>query len=257
MIAGLGELQVIGGLLILVRVLAMLATSPIFGHIHVPPQVKISLALMVTLVLVPTITPVDPHVGSNLLLLGMAVVKEAAVGIIIGFIATLVFLAIQLAGEAADIQVGFGMASIADPLLGTQTSLIGQFQYMMATLLFLSVNGHHLLITALVKSFDIVPLGDFAFHGILTGRAVDILSNLFLIGLRIGGPIMLAVFLADLGLGLLGRTVPQMNLLMVGFPVKIFVGLATLLLFVPYFLTMCQNLFATMYGDILTIIRAM
>lgn len=257
MIAGLGPLQVVGGLLILVRVLAVIGSSPVFGHLHVPQPVKIGLALMIALVLVPTIAPVDAAVTSNLFLLAGAVLKEAATGLIIGFTATLIFLAIQLAGEAADIQIGFGMANIADPLLGTQTSLIGQFQYMMATLLFLTVNGHHFVLTAMVKSFELVPLGDLTFHGILTGRILNIVSQLFFISLRIGGPVMLAVFLTDLALGLLGRTVPQMNLMMVGFPVKIFVGLATVLLAVPFFLTVSQGLFATMYGDIMTIIRAM
>jgi flagellar biosynthetic protein FliR len=257
MIAGLGPLQVVGGLLILIRVLAILASSPVFGHAHVPVQVKIGLALMITMVLVPIVAPVNAALTNNLLMLAGAVLKEAATGLIIGFIATLTFLAIQLAGEAADIQIGFGLANIADPLLGTQTSLIGQFQYMMATLLFLVVNGHHFILAALVRSFELVPLNDLTFHAILTGRVLDIVSQLFMMALRIGGPVMLAVFLTDVALGLLGRTVPQMNLLMVGFPVKIFVGLATLMMAVPFFLMMTQGLFATMYGDIITIIRAM
>lgn len=254
---GLLPIQFVTVLLIFMRVLGMFTAAPIFGHAHVPPQVKIGLALTISLALLSVVPQPPAILAENVWLLAAAAVKEAAVGIILGFVATMVFMAIQLAGEAADIQIGFGLANIADPLLGTQTSLLGQFQFIVATLLFLIVNGHHLLLAALVRSFSLVPLDAFALHGILSARILDILAQLFLIGLSIGAPVMLAVFLTDLALGLLGRTVPQMNLLLVGFPIKILVGLGMLLISLPFFLTACRGLFDGMYRDLLTILRAM
>lgn len=254
---GIGSLKLVTGMLIFVRVLGLFTAAPIFGHVRVPAQVKIGMAVVISLMLVPLVPAPAPVVGSDILLFISAVVKEAAVGLILGFVAMLAFVAIQLAGEAADMQVGFGLASMADPLLGTHTSLIGQFQFTVATLLFLVLNGHHLLVAALVKSFSLLPLGAFAYQPVLTDRILDILVGLFVLGLSIGAPVMLAVFLTDLALGLLGRTVPQMNLLLVGFPVKIAVGLSMLLVSLPFFITVCRGLFDGMYRDMLLILDAM
>jgi flagellar biosynthetic protein FliR len=128
---------------------------------------------------------------------------------------------------------------------------------MFATLLFLAMNGHHLILTALVQSFHIVPLGEFSLQPLMTGRILELLGDIFMVGLRIGAPVMLAVFLTDLALGLLGRTVPQMNLLMVGFPLKIAVGLGILLVSMPVFILLCQGLFTGMYRDLILILQAM
>ncbi len=256
-LSGIGPTQLVAGLLIFVRALGIFTSAPIFGHTHLPAQLKVGLALMITLVLLPVVPAPDPRVAENVLTLACAAAREVVVGLVIGYVSVLLFVAIQLAGEAIDIQVGFGLANIADPLLGTQASLVGQFQYMLATLIFLALNGHHLVLGALVKSFELVPLTGMAIQPLLGTRLLDILSQIFLIGLRIGGPVMLAVFLTDLALGLLGRTLPQMNLLMVGFPIKIFVGLAMLLITISSFYTLSQGLFQTMYRDIVGILQAM
>jgi flagellar biosynthetic protein FliR len=245
------------GLLIFIRVLGIFTSAPVFGHAHLPPQVKIALAAMISLILVPILPLPDPRLADNLLLLAAAGIKEAVVGVILGFVATMIFMAIQLAGEAADVQVGFGLANIADPLFGSHTSIIGQFQYMMATLLFLAMDGHHLILTGLIQSFHTVPLGGFTLQPLLTGRVLSLLGDLFMVGLRIGGPVMLAVFLTDLAMGLLGRTVPQMNLMAVGFPVKVAVGFGILLVSLPVFILLCQGLFTGMYHDLLLILQAM
>jgi flagellar biosynthetic protein FliR len=254
---GIGPAHLLGGILIFIRVMGIFAAAPIFGHVHLPLQVKLSFALLIAVVLLPVVHLPDPAIADNIFMLGGAAVKEAAVGLILGFTAMLIFVAIQLAGEAADIQIGFGMASIVDPLLGTQTALVGQFQFMVATLFFLVINGHHYILMALAKSFELVPLNGFVYHTLLTGRVLQIVSDLFLIGLRLGAPVMLAVFLTDLALGLLGRTVPQMNLLLVGFPVKIAVGLTMLIASVPFFMVGCRSLFGDMYRDLMAIVRAM
>jgi flagellar biosynthetic protein FliR len=254
---GLSPVSLIAGLLIFVRVLGIFSVAPIFGHARLPAQVKVGLAFLLSMILIPIVRPPDPTLANAVLLLGAAVVKELVVGLIIGYVTTLLFLAVQLAGEAIDMQMGFGLASTADPLLGTHTSIIGQFLYLIATLLFLALNGHHLLLTGLVKSFDLVPLNHFVFGTLLSGRVLDMVSEFFLIGLRIGGPVMLAVFLADLVVGLLGRTLPQMNLLVVGFPVKVWVGLGILTLTLPLILLTCQGLFTGMYRDMLLILDAM
>ena len=207
---GITPAHLVEGVLVFVRTLAVFTSAPVFGHQHLPVQVKICLAAMIALILIPIVPAADPSLISNIFLLGAAAVREAAVGLIIGFIATLAFTAIQLAGETADIQVGFGLANIADPLLGFHTSLIGQFQYLVSVLFFLAIDGHHVILTALVRSFTLVPLDSFSIHAGLTAQTLAILGELFVIGMRIAAPVMLAVMLTDLGLGLVSRAVPQM-----------------------------------------------
>ena len=254
---GIGPAQLVAGLLIFVRVLGIFTAAPVFSHAHLPTQVKLALAVMISAALLPVVHAPDPRIGESVLLLGAAAVKEAIVGLILGYVATLAFVAIQLAGEVADIQIGFGFASIADPLLNTHTSLIGQFQYIVATLLFLVANGHHLVLSALVRSFELVPLDGFVFHALLAGRILGILGDLFVVGMTIGAPVLLAVFLADLGLGVVGRAMPQMNLMVVGFPIKTFIGLSMLIVALPLFAIACQSLFDGLYRDMLTVLHAM
>lgn len=252
---GAGEFT--AGLLIFVRTLGIFSAAPIFGHKNIPTTVRICLSFMLCLILLPTIAPISPEILRNVFLLAEAVIREAIVGLVIGFVANMIFLAIQLAGDAVDIQIGFGLANIADPLQGTQSSLVGQFQYIIGTLLFLAMNGHHMILAALVRSFRIVPLNGAVFHPEVAGRILDLLTMFFVVGLQIAAPVMLTVFLTDMALGLLGRTVPQMNLLMVGFPVKILVGMTFLLVSLPIFLPLCQNLFSGMYQDIINIVQAL
>lgn len=254
---GIGPMKTLTGLLVFVRVLGIFTAAPVLGHVRVPAQVKVGIAAMITLVVTPLVAAPAPETATHILLFAVAVMKEAAVGLTLGFVAMMAFVAIQLAGEASDMQIGFGLANVADPLLGTRTSLLGQFQYTVATLLFLVLNGHHFLVAALVKSFSLVPVGALEYHPDMTGSILKILAGLFMLGLSIGAPVMLAVFLTDLALGLLGRTVPQMNLLLVGFPVKIAVGVSMLLVSLPFFVTACRGLFDSMYRDLFLILDAM
>jgi flagellar biosynthesis protein FliR len=249
-------LQLVTGLLVFVRVLGVFATAPVFAHAHVPSPIKACMAAMISLVLLPAASAPPPGLCTDVLTLASAVAREALVGLIMGFAVTLLFLAVQLAGELIDVQMGFGMAAVMDPLLNTQASLIAQFQYLVATLMFLATNGHHALIVALSDSLRLVPLASAHPGPAVAGSALDAVAHLFLLGVHLGAPVLLALVLTDLALGLLGRTLPQMNLLLVGMPAKILVGLAMLLLSLPSFVPACHDLFGGVHHYVLRFLIA-
>lgn len=182
---------------------------------------------MMALVSAPLIsnTPVLP---ANELGIFIGVLRELLVGIIIGFITLLTFAVIQLAGRFVDMRMGFAIVNVADPIHGTTLPLMGQYKNILATLIFLSINGHHILIRAVHDSFLIVPPGSI----VLTNRALSLIirksSDLFLLAFKVALPVIATLFIVDLILGFMARTMPQLHVFVVGLPIKITLGLVIL-----------------------------
>ena len=189
------------------------------------------------------------------LLLVMA--GEVLIGIILGFASTIIFQGIQMAGDLVGFQMGFSIVNILDPVTSEQASIINEFQYMLAGLLFLSVNGHHVLILAMSESYTALPLLGFHLTGGLVQSLVEMSRDLFVIAVKISSPIVIALVFANIGLGLIARTVPQINILVVGFPLQIAIGLIGLGLTVPLFMHLAAGLFSNLPGQIGLLIRAM
>jgi flagellar biosynthetic protein FliR len=227
-IVGLGTGQLLIFLLVLTRISGVFFLAPIFGSSNIPTQVKIGLSLMTSLVVLPFIAG---NVSPNMHIVDFALLlaKELTVGAIIGFTATLVFMGILLAGQIIDIQMGFGMVNVVDPLSNISVSIMGQFKNLLAMLVFLAINGHHFLFTALTKSFEIVPLTTFELTPSITENFIGMVVNMFVIGLKIGGPAIGVLLITDFALGIIARTVPQMNVFIVGMPLKITIGFITII----------------------------
>lgn len=242
-------------LLIFVRVSGIFTAAPVFGARNVPLLVKAGMALIFSLILLPLLSQHPPAMPGNFLVYFLFVIKEYLVGLIIGFIASLVFSSIQMAGFLIDTQIGFGMVNIMDPLFGQQVPLIGNFQYMLALLVFLATNGHHLFIMALVSSFQVVPVTQVVFHTTLAPLFVDLLIEFFIIAFKISLPVVVTLLLMDIGMGILARTMPQMNIFMIGMPAKIFVGLFMLSMALPFYILFIEVLFNGMYANLNQIIQ--
>lgn len=243
-------------LFVFVRVLGILTIAPIFGHRTVVSQVKVGVALMVAVALfpvVPTVLKQQPH----LMLLVLSIVRELLMGLLIGFVSTLVFLAVKFAGELIGLEVGFGVANILDPMSADQISILGEFQTLLATLIFLAINGHHLILRGLASSFDMVPLGGANLSGLLGQNLISATGNVFVMAIQLSAPVMATLFLTTLALGIVARTIPQMNVFIVGFPVKVMVGMAMVMLTLPMFYSAVARLFAGTDRDISTILRLM
>ncbi len=241
--------------LVFSRIVTMVVLMPIFGYRGIPNQVRIGLALSLTILLFPVIQGLEIPIPDNVISFALLVGKEVLAGLIIGFATLLLFMGIQMSGRIIDIQVGFAIANVIDPQSQERVSLIGQFEYLLAILIFLSMDGHHFLLRALERSFELIPPGGARFPNTLTGEMVALAGGLFEVAIRIGAPVLAALFITTVALGLIARTVPQMNVFIVGLPLKIGVGLLAIALSLPLFVYLFRALFAQFQRDILTLIK--
>jgi flagellar biosynthetic protein FliR len=244
-------------LLILARVSGIFTTAPVFASRNIPPQIKIGLSGIVALMVFSIMkTPTEP-LPSTVWGFGLVVAGELMIGLILGFAAQLLFAAVQLAGAAIDMQMGFAIVNVVDPMFGTPVPLLGNFKYILALLLFLTTNGHHLVLTAIYHSYKIVPLTTFSFTGDLTAAMMKMAAGMFLIALKISLPVVGALFVVDVAMGIIARTVPQMNVFIVGLPVKIIIGLIVIMLSLPIYMLMLEALFNRSYADLINLLKAM
>ena len=228
---------VVSLMLILIRISAILFTAPMFSSPRVPPTLRMGISLLLTFLLLPVIAPHAPGADASVWVLALLVIKEGLTGLIIGFTANLVFSVVQMAGEMQDTQAGFSLANTMDPTLSPHSAILGQFQIVLMWLIFFAVNGHQVLIQGIADSFGAIPLGEASFSGILTLQMTGMVTTLLLLALRIAAPVIGAVLLADLAVGMIQRTAPQLNILAIGFQVKIAVALLALTFALPFILT--------------------
>lgn len=228
--------QYLGFAVIFARISGMMISAPLFGEGTIPVQVRVGLAFILSLVFVPVIaTPNLPRnpAGPEIVLIMLA---EVAVGVLIGATARLLMAGITMAGEIAGFQMGLAVANVFDPTSNTQVSLIGQFKSNLALLLLVAMDGHHIFIRALVTSYRAVPAGGLGLSDGMFYHFTAMAGNLFLVGLQIGAPLIVSLLAANFAIGLIGRSVPQINIIVVGFPFTIAMGLIIMALGIPYFI---------------------
>lgn len=231
------------------RILALLATAPLTGNAQVPPPVKIGLAILVTAVIAPTLSvpSIDPGSGAGLLLLA----RETALGIAMGLAMRVVFAGIATAGDVIGLQMGLGFAQFYDPQSNGQVPVLGQYIGLLATLTFLSLNGHLVMIATLVESFHAVPVDAvdggqwllLAQSGSMVLRAAVLLSL----------PLIATLLVVNAALGVLARSAPQLNIFAIGFPVTMIVGFFALMLSLPYCVPAFERLFESGFGTMLQV----
>ncbi|MDF2839898.1 MAG: flagellar biosynthetic protein FliR [Clostridia bacterium] len=243
-------------LLILVRMSSLFVVTPVFGGRNVPSYLKIAFAFFCSVIMLTLLKDASVEF-TNIYSYAAMIAKELAIGIILGFTSYLVFSALYLAGQIIDIQIGFGMVNVLDPMHDTQVPLTGNFIYIISLMFFLLMNGHHVLLTALFKSYNVLPIDSFAFNDVLFNNMLQIFYETFAIGFKISIPILAASLLAEIALGILTKTVPQMNVFVIGMPMKVGVGLLTLLAMMPMFVSTLDLTFNKMYGYIYLIIKSL
>lgn len=235
-------------LLVFARVLGIFIIAPVFSHRNIPTYIKIGFSLVFTIIIIPVLPisflPVD-NFYSLFLLSG----KEFITGMIMGFICYLFFSSVHVAGYLIDMQIGFAMASVINPQDDTQVPLMGNFFYMMAILVFLSINGHHTLIYGLKNSFDVIPLGSLSIHITMIDKLIGMLIYIFIISFKMSAPILVSIFISNILLGILARTMPQMNVFVVGMPLKILLGLIIIFLVLPLYIGIYEHIFDNMFNE--------
>jgi len=240
--------------LIFARVSTILVVFPIFGYRGTPPQLKIGLAFLLTVLLLPVVRPPTATASESLLRYLVAILGEISAGLLVGFVASLLFMGVQFMGQLVGIQMGFNIVEVLDPQSEAQVSLLGQFHYLLAVLIFLTLDGHHFLIQALGKSFEAIPLLGEEYSGPLALKVIRMTGGVFEAGAKIAAPVLATLMLTTVALGILARLLPQMNLFAVGFPLQIAVGLAMIAFGLPLFLYVFQKLYGQFEHDLITVL---
>lgn len=238
-----------GFMLIFCRIASFFVVAPVFSSRNVPGHFKIGLAFFVSVITFSALgVQTVPMDGLYLI----SVLKEVLIGLLLGFTAYLFFTAFQIAGSFVDMQIGFSLANIIDPMTGAASPILGNLKYMIAILLFLSLNGHHMLLQAIMQSYDWVPLQNEMFARIYNGQVSEFLihafTETFALAFKMAAPLVAALFLTDVGLGILARTAPQFNIFVVGVPLKILVGLVLLGLLFPGMMVLFQIAFESLFA---------
>jgi flagellar biosynthetic protein FliR len=220
--------------LILSRYLGMMLLTPIFSSRVILYQIKILVAVSLAVLTFPLVVGNYPAVypDSNLLVI-IEIISEASIGLFMGLAVFLVFSAVQLGGQIVDMRMGFRIANVVDPFSGVDSPVIGQLKNIFVTLIFLALNGHLLLIKHLYQSFEIIPPGRVNFSSELWQYFFRRSADMFLLAVKIALPIAGAIFFIDIILAFLARSVPQMNLFIIGLPIKIMAGLILIFVLMP------------------------
>ncbi len=233
----------IGGLLWpLTRILGLVAAAPVFGNTAVPILIKTTLGVLLAAIVGPTLPPVpavDPTSWAGILI----VAQELLIGVAMGFAMRLVFAAVEFAGEVASSTMGFSFATFFDPSSAGRSSAISQFLALVATMAFLAMNAHLVLIEALAESFFTLPISATPMSLSAPLEMVRWGSRVFSAGLQIAMPIVAAMLITNIALAILTRAAPQLNLFGIGFPITLGAGFLIISLTLPYLGTPLQNLF--------------
>ncbi|WP_181348729.1 flagellar biosynthetic protein FliR [Thalassobacillus sp. CUG 92003] len=241
-------------LLVFVRVIAFFVALPIFSYRNLPTQHKLGLSFFLALIMVTTLDIPDLAIDGTYLLL---ILKEAAVGLAVGLLAYIILAAVQIAGGFIDFQMGFAIANVIDPQTGAQSPLIGQYLYTITLLFILAVNGHHLMIDGIFYSYELIPIERWIplqEQGLIN-FVIETFNYMFVIAFLMAIPVVGCLFLVDVALGIIARTVPQLNVFVVGLPLKIFVSFVMLLIAMSFYIMLIQNLFETMLNTMRELMR--
>lgn len=239
-------------LFVMVRTSGIFIFSPFFSSQNIPNTMKVGLTFFISL-LITSYLPTSSNFANEVLL--FIILKELMVGIIIGFISYGFFSTFYVMGQIIDMKIGFGMANVIDPLNKTQVPLMGNFYYILSFLLLMSVNGHHLIISALVNSYDFLPIGSFKYTGDTLNLLINSLAKSFEIGFKLSAPIVAIIFITDIVLGIISKTIPQMNVFVVGMPLKVIIGLLIIIISMPIFFTTVNSILDLIINDIYKFIK--
>ena len=220
--------------LVLARVSALVVTAPFFNSQTIPVPVKVGLVGVVTLFVAVNLRTVPQVADFNALRLIALIAGEMMVGALMGVAVSILFGALALAGQLVGTQMGLSMANLMDPFTFQQTGLMGQVLNIVALLLFLVFDGHLLMLRALFESFELVPVTGVSPHGgPILAELMRVGGLLFELGLRIALPVVVTVLFVNVGLAIIARTVPQVNVFQLGFIITVGLGIAVTALALP------------------------
>ena len=236
--------------LVFCRVGTMMIVAPVFGSRGTSPQLRVFFGLTVALVMLPVVAPAGVVIPQDVSgFLGRAA-REIMIGALGGFVVLLIFTSLEGAGHVIGLQMGFSLANIINPLTSTNASLIDQFYTLVATLVFLTIDGHHMVLLGVERTFQLAPIDRVGSYLPPIDLVLGMGREIFLTASRIALPVLTALLLTDVALAMVARSVPQLNVFVVGMPAKIAVGFLMLVVTVPT----VAYIMARAFGDLISIL---
>lgn len=239
----------------LTRILALLATAPVFNNAALPMRMRVIAGLAIALALSPALPPMPTIPASSWI--GLVVLAEQIlIGVLLGFALRIAFAAVDVTGELIGLQMGLSFATFFDPTSGGQTPVISEFLGLLTALVFLSLNGHLLALSVLAESFTLLPVSTTPIRAAAFSSLLVWSATLFSTGLLLALPLITALLIANIALGVLARIAQQLNLFAVGFPITLALGFLVLLLSLPYIGSAMESLFTGGFQAMRAIMRA-
>lgn len=236
------------------RILGLLASAPVFGNAALPGQIRLiaglAIALAVTLAL-----PAQPAIAAGSWLGLVVMAEQILIGVLLGFVLRIAFAAVDVAGELIGLQMGLSFATFFDPASGGQTPVITEFLGLMTALIFLGLNGHLLALSVLAESFTLLPVSTAPIHAATFSSLMAWSTILFSTGVLLALPLITALLIANIALGVLARIAQQLNLFAVGFPVTLALGFLVLMLSLPHIGAAMEGLFSRSFAEMALLLR--
>jgi flagellar biosynthesis protein FliR len=244
-------------LFIAVRITSAFVASPFFGHTAIPSQVKVLLALVISYMTFLTLPSRELNIEISLWMISFICIKEAFVGLIIGYSLNIVFYGISFAGSIMGIEMGLSMAEIFNPATSVSSNVISDMMYFIALIIFLMIDGDHYLIRGVIYSFRVIPIGIFTFHESLYSLLIKYAGSVFIIAVKIASPLMVTFFLINIASGIITRLIPQMQVFFVTQPLILGLGFLMIISALPIYVYVIKNLLMNYEDQLYQIIRAM
>lgn len=222
-------------LLIMMRMSSMIVIAPFFSSDVIPFRIKALFSFLVTLVIFPIVAAKGYNIPGDMGSYFLLVLQEVAIGLFIGFLISVIFAAFQLSGQYLAVQIGFGINEVLDPIGQVSVPLEGQYKNLIGLLVLLAMNGHHMMIQGVYRSYELAPVMGVskAFMGGLLKYVLYTFSGMFVVALKIALPVIAIIFLVEISMGVLARVAPQMNIMMLGFPFKIAISFVVMIVVTP------------------------
>lgn len=243
--------------LIFLRLSGLFYTAPIISSTTVPTQIRIYLTLICTLIVLNLIPKIEYNPYYTLMDYFFISVKEVMIGLLLGVVPRVFFAAVDFAGTLIGFQMGFSVANVVDPQTDTQVSIMASFQNVLATLLFVLVDGHHIFFEVITISYEKIPIAGFLFSPAKIEPLVQLTATIFFNGLKLGAPLVVSLLFANVIMGMMARSVPNLNVFVVGYPFTIMLGLILMLAGVPYMMNAMSKFINAIGPDVLNWIQLM
>ena len=244
-------------LFIFIRILAALVTAPLFNNRAIPVMAKIALSLVISYIIFSFIDNSAIKLEFSIWFIIINTIKEVLTGAIIGFSVNLLFHGISFAGTLMGFDIGLSMAQIFNPVDETNNNVIGETYNILAILILILINGHHYIIRGLAYSFTVVPLGTFSLNENIYDYIIKLGSTVFILAVKIASPILVSFFLIHIAEGIMAKTMPQMQVFFVTYPVKIGLGIFLIIASFPLYVYVIKNLLSTYEDELYKLIQMM